>query len=117
MGAGISAFQRKEAFTPFHSVLENTAMKWINTRFPEQLYDQVTAAANAQERTFGIVMRVNISPDKSRVIWLQPGRSKSAGEVTLAVADEANGSIAWTFGDGRLKLDTFPYACNNDRAI
>jgi hypothetical protein len=65
----------------------------------------------------GIVMSVNISPDKSRVIWLRPGRSKSAGEVTLAAADEASGSIAWTFGDGRLNLDTFPYACDNDRAI
>lgn len=65
----------------------------------------------------GIVMSVNISPNKSRVIWLQPGRSKSGGEVTLAAADEASGSIAWTFGDGRLNLDSFPYACDNERAI
>jgi hypothetical protein len=33
-------------------------MKWINTRFPEQLYDQVTAAANAEERTFGSWLRI-----------------------------------------------------------
>jgi hypothetical protein len=33
-------------------------MKWINTRFPEQLYDDVTAAANAEERTFGAWLRM-----------------------------------------------------------
>jgi hypothetical protein len=55
---GFLLFSVKKAFTPFHNVLEIAAMKWINTRFPEQLYDQVTAAANAQERTFGAWLRV-----------------------------------------------------------
>jgi hypothetical protein len=33
-------------------------MKWINTRFPEQLYDEITAAANSEERPIGSWLRI-----------------------------------------------------------
>jgi hypothetical protein len=33
-------------------------MKWINARFPEQLYDQITAAAISEERPIGSWLRI-----------------------------------------------------------
>jgi hypothetical protein len=33
-------------------------MKWVNTRFPDDLYDEMTSAANADERPIGSWLRI-----------------------------------------------------------
>jgi hypothetical protein len=33
-------------------------MKWVNTRFPDDLYDEMTSAANAEERPIGSWLRI-----------------------------------------------------------
>jgi hypothetical protein len=54
----------------------------VNTRFPDDLYEQVTAAANAEERPIGSWLRIAAKEKLARDTHGQlPGKSRIAGPV------------------------------------
>ena len=65
----------------------------------------------------GIVMRLAVAVDRSLVVWMRPGLSYRGGFVTVTAADARTGRIAWTFGNGRLIVNSGPERCREGRRI
>lgn len=75
------------------------------------------ASASPSVIPTGVNMQVQVVAAKSLVVWLRPGYSYAAGEVTVAAADEATGHLAWSFGGGTLVLESNPYMCQDSKNL
>lgn len=58
-----------------------------------------------------------VAPDGERVIWMKPSRKFTDGLVTLTASDERTGDTAWSFGAGKLEIDSTPSVCRDGDAV
>jgi hypothetical protein len=58
-----------------------------------------------------------VSPDRGNVFWLKPSKKFTDGLVTLTATDERTGRTAWSFGGGKLEVDSTPTVCRDGEAL
>jgi hypothetical protein len=75
------------------------------------------AAASPSAIVGGEGLTLAVSPDKGRVLWLRPSKKFTDGLVTLTASDEQTGKPAWSFGAGKLEVDSTPSLCRDGAAF
>ena len=62
-------------------------------------------------------LNLAVAPGGSRVVWMKPSRKFTDGLVTLTASDEETGDTAWSFGSGKLEVDSTPSVCRDGDAV
>jgi outer membrane protein assembly factor BamB len=75
------------------------------------------AAASPSAIVGGEGLQLATSPDRKLVIWLKPGKKYTSGGVSVTASDEATGEPAWSFGGGKLEVDSTPSLCRDGEAF
>jgi hypothetical protein len=76
-----------------------------------------SAAASPSQIVGGEGLELAVTADRSRVLWMKPSRKYTDGLVSLTASDEETGKEAWSFGGGRLEVDSTPALCRDDDAV
>jgi hypothetical protein len=76
-----------------------------------------SAPASPSAVVGGEGLELIVAPDRERVVWMKPSRKYTDGLVTLTASDEKTGKAAWTFGAGRLQVDSTPSVCRDGEAL
>lgn len=103
-GFAFYRFTPQRAFQVVSIDAETGEVRWSATASPSQIVG-------------GEGLELAVSADKSRVIWMKPSKKYTDGLVSLTASDEETGKVAWSFGDGRLEVDSTPSLCRDDDAV
>lgn len=100
----------------FHSLTPEGTFEVVSLD-PESGAVQWSAPASPSTVPPGVDIGVVVLNDRRVVAWLEPNGPLETGAVSLVAADPETGRRLWSYGDGGLRLTSYPHACRGWAAI